>query len=99
MPIVASELVQQNEVRERVERLQELFGKHPDIARIDHRIAQDWSGDSSIFFDVVLKRTTPPATVSARLSEEIGVALLRVVRSEELGLHAYLNFLSRPENG
>ena len=99
MPIVASELVQQNEVRERVERLQELFVKDPDIARIDHRIAQDWSGDSSIFVVVVLKSPTPPATVIARLSREIESALLRVVRSEELGLHAYLNFLSRPENG
>jgi hypothetical protein len=37
--------------------------------------------------------------VVARLSEQIGSALLRVVRSEELGLHSYLNFLSRPENG
>ena len=58
MPIVASELVQQNEVRERVERLQELFVEDPDIARIDYRIGQDWSGDSSIFVDVVLKSTT-----------------------------------------
>ena len=99
MPIVASELVQQDEVRERVKRLQDLFAKDPEIARIDHRLAQDWSGDSSIFVEVVLKRTTPPTAVVARLSEEIGAALLRVVRSEELGLHAYVNFLSRPENG
>ena len=99
MPIVASELVQQNEVRERVERLRELFVKDPDIARIDYRIGPDWSGDSSIFVDVVLKSTTPPATVIVRLSKQIDAALLRVVRSEELGLHAYPNFFSRPENG
>jgi hypothetical protein len=99
MAIVASELVQQGELRERVQRLQELFAQDLEIARIDHRLGQDWSGDSSIFVNVVLKRTAPPGTVIARLSEEIGAALLRVVRSEELGLHAYFNFVSHPENG
>ena len=99
MPIVASGLVQQDDVRERVKRLQELFANDPEVARIDHRLAQDWSGDDSIFVDVVLNRATPPAAVVARLSEQIGTALLRVVRSEELGLHSYFNFLSRPENG
>lgn len=99
MPIVASELVQQDEVLERVKRLQELFAKEPDIARIDYRLAQDWSGDSSIFVDVVLKRTALPVAVITRLSKEIAAALLRVVRSEELGLHAYFNFVSQPENG
>lgn len=99
MPIVASGLVQQDEVRERVKRLQELFAKDPEVARIDHRLAQDWSGDYSVFVDVVLNRTIPPVAIVARLSEQIGAALLRVVRSEELGLHSYLNFFSRPENG
>ena len=99
MPIVASELVQQDEVLERVKLLQELFVKELEIARIDYRLAQDWSGDSSIFFDVVLKRATLPAAVIARLSKAIAAALLREVRSEELGLHAYFNFVSQPENG
>jgi hypothetical protein len=99
MPIVASGLVQQDEVRARVKRLQELFANEPEVARIDHRLDQDWSGDDSIFVDVVLNRPTPPAAVVARLSEQIGTALLRVVRSEELGLHSYLNFLSRPDSG
>jgi len=99
MSIVASGLVQQTEVLERVKRLQELFAKEPEIARIDYRLAQDWSGDSSIFVDVVLKRTTLPDAVIARLSQEIAAALLRVVRSEELGLHAYFNLVSQPENG
>ena len=99
MPIVATDLVQQNEVLKRAERLRELFISELEVARIDHRIAQDWSGDPSLFIDVVLKNTAPPASLIARLSEEIGSALLRVVRSEELGFHAYLNFSSPPQNG
>ena len=96
MPIVASELVQQSEVRERVKQLQALFANDPEVARIDHRLAQDWSGDDSLFIDIVLNPKTPTATV-LRLSKQIFTALLRVVRSEELGLHAYFNFV-RPEN-
>lgn len=98
MPIVASGLVQQGEVLERVKQLQALFADDPEIARIDHRLAQDWSGDDSLFFEVVLNPNTPTATV-LRLSEQIDTALLRVVRSEELGLHSYFNFVGRPENG
>jgi len=71
MPTVALELVQQDEVLERVKLLQDLFVKELEIARIDYRLAQDWSGDSSIFVDVVLKKTTLPAAVIARLSKEI----------------------------
>ena len=97
MPIVASGLVQQDEIRERVKRLQELFANDPEVARIDHRLAEDWSGDYSLFIDVVLN--TPNAATVLRLSEQIAAALLRVVRSEELGLHSYFNFLSRPGNG
>jgi hypothetical protein len=97
-PIVESGLVQQREIRERVKQLQRLFAKEPEVARIDHRLAEDWSGDCSLFIDVVLNRNTPTATV-LRLSEQIATALLRVVRSEELGLHSYFNFVSRPENG
>jgi hypothetical protein len=41
MAIVGSGLVQQEEVRERVKQLQELVANDPDVARIDHRIAED----------------------------------------------------------
>jgi len=92
-------LVHQAEIRERVKQLQELFVNDPEIARIDHRLAADWSGDCSLFIDVVLNRKTPTATTVFRLSEQIAAALLRVVRSEELGLHSYLNFVSGPDNG
>ena len=99
MPMSLQDFVQQDEIRERVKRLQELFANDPEVARIDHRLAEDWSGDYSLFFDVVLKGMEPAAAAVLRLSEPIDAALLRVVRSEELGLHAYLNFVSRPNNG
>ena len=99
MAIVASGLVQQDEIRERVKRLQEIFASDPEVARIVHRLAEDWSGDYSLFIDVILNRKAPaPATVS-RISEQIATALLRDVRSEELGLHSYFNFVSGSENG
>ena len=97
--MVATGFVHQNEVRERVGQLQQHFSGDRDVARIAYRLGVDWSGDDSLFIDVLLKTQTPsPATV-ARLSEQISTALLRVVRSEELGLHSYLNFVSSPDNG
>jgi hypothetical protein len=99
MAIVATGLVQPSEVRRRVERLREHFANEAEIARIDYRLDLDWSGDSSVFVEVILRKTSPPVEVIARLSKEIGAALLRVLRSEELGLHAYFNFVSHPENG
>ena len=98
MAIVASGLVHQGEIRDRVKQLEELFAADPDVARIDHRFGEDWSGDESLFFEVVLDKAPTPATIR-RLSEQIPAALLTVVRSEELGLHSYLNFVSKPENG
>ena len=99
MPIVASGLVQQDEIQERVKKLQELFANDPEVARIVYRLAEDWSGDYSLFIEVILNSKTPAAATVSRLSEQIDTALLRIVRSEELGLHSYPNFVSGPENG
>ena len=59
MPVVASELVQQYEILARVKRLRELFANDPEVARIDYRFAGDWSGDDSLFINVVLHRKRP----------------------------------------
>ena len=99
MAIVASGLVHQDEIRDRVNQVQQLFANDPEVARINHRFTEDWSGDNSVFIDVVLNRKAPTAATIARLSEQIATALLRVVRSEELGLHSYLNFVSSRDNG
>jgi hypothetical protein len=99
MSIVASESVQQDEIRERVKRLQQLFADDPEVASIDYRLAQDWSGDDSIFIKVFLSSTAPSAEVVIRLSRQISSALFEVLRSEDLGLHAYFNFFRGQENG
>ena len=82
-------VVPRDEVREGWQTAWGAFRQRAGGRGHDHRLAQDWSGDESIFVDVVLNRSAPPAAVVARLSEQIGAALLRVVlRSEE----------SRPDN-
>ncbi len=99
MQTAESGLVNQEEVLKRVKQLEEMFVNDPEIMGITHRFGQDWSGDDSIFIEVVLNRTIPDKAVIVRLSRQIRDALLRVVRSEDLGLYSYLNFSSRPENG
>jgi hypothetical protein len=99
MALLAAESEQQAELRKRVEQLRELFANDPDIVRIDYRFAKDWSGEDSIFIDVVLRMPRNPPEVITRLTGEIDKAVLDVVRSEELDFHAYPSFVSRPGNG
>jgi hypothetical protein len=97
--LASSGLVQQGEIRERVKKLQELFANDPDVARIDYRLAGDWSGDNSVFIKVVLRQKTPSDATITRLNEQIADALRTVVRSQELDLYSYYNFASEPGNG
>jgi hypothetical protein len=99
MAIVPQAFVNQTELLKRIKRFQKHFAKDPDVAVIEHRFGEDWSGDDSVFFDVFLATSNPPAEVIRRLSAELTTQLLQVVRSEELGLYSYLNLISRPKNG
>jgi len=90
-----SELVNQAEIARKVDAVAK--GLAPDVVRIRFSIDQDWSGDWSIFFRIVLSdrasrearlsETTERAT--ARLSEELNLA--------ESDLFAYFNFRSQSE--
>ena len=99
MAIFASESVEQVEIRERVKKLQQLFADDPEVARIDYRFDGDWSGDPSVFLDIVLKRKKLENATLFRVSRQVFKGLLDIIRSEELGMHSYLDFVSLSENG
>lgn len=98
MAIAETELVHQNEIRERVKRMQEMFANDPDVARIEYRFDENWSGELSLFVLVVLKSASPSHETIHRLSDQFSTALLRVVRSEQFDMHSYLNFASGSKN-
>jgi hypothetical protein len=63
------------------------------VKRIDYRIGVDWSDDPAVFIDVTVagKDFTPELQ---HLAESIHVDVLRLVRSDEIGLHSYVHFVN-----
>jgi len=64
------------------------------VKGIDYRIGFDWSDDPAVFIDVMLTGNKIAASELQRLAEDIRVDLLRLVRTDEIGLHSYLNFVN-----
>jgi len=64
----------------------------PDVVRIRYSFADDWTGDPSIFFRIVL---TDEAFHRGRLSEMVE-RVIDTVRNEvdpdQFGLHSYFNY-------
>lgn len=94
MPIVLSEWTTSQEISNRVDRLRLQYAGNPLVKRIDHHIGVDWSDDPAVFIEVILPGTQIAAAELARLAEGIRVDLLRLVRTDEIGLHSYLNFVN-----
>ena len=94
MPILVSELATSREISDRIDRLRAQVAGNPLVKRIDHHIGVDWSDDPAVFIDVILSGSEIAAAELQRLAEDIRVSLLRVVRTDEMGLHSYLNFVN-----
>jgi hypothetical protein len=94
MTIVPVELVSGQEISNRVRRLQIRYADNPLVKGIDYRIGFDWSEDPAVFIDVMLSSKDIAASELHRLAESIRVDLLRLVRTDEIGLHSYLNFVN-----
>lgn len=70
---------------------------HPDVVRIRYSLKEDWTGDPSIFFRVVL---SDEASHPDRLSESTGrvqTEVLRQVNPLDIGLLYYFNYRSLSE--
>jgi hypothetical protein len=70
----------------------------PDVVRIRYTLDEDWTGEPSIFFKVVL--SDDAAGKESKLGEISWRAINRIrdkVKPEELGLNSYFNFRSLSE--
>lgn len=94
MAIVPKEWVSGEEISNRVNRLQMQYAGNPLVKRIDYRVGFDWSDDPAVFIDVMLAGKEIAAAELQQLAENIRVDLLRLVRTDEIGLHSYLNFVN-----
>jgi hypothetical protein len=94
MAIVPGGLVSSEEISNRVHQLQTRYAGNPLVKGIDYRIGFDWSDDPAVFIDVVLIGKEIAASELQQLAKNIRVDLLRLVHSDEIGLHSYLTFVS-----
>jgi hypothetical protein len=67
----------------------------PDVVRIRFSVKDDWSGDESIFFRVVLSDEASDISRLYEVSQRIQVAIDDEVK--DLGLQTYFNFRSLSE--
>jgi hypothetical protein len=93
MTIVPKGWVSSEEISQRIDRLQAQYANNPLVKRIDYRIGVDWSDDPAVFIDVTVARNGMTPMELQRLAEGIRIDLLRLVRSDEIGLHSYLSFV------
>jgi len=94
MAIVPTGWVSDQEILNRVHRLQMQYAGNPLVKGIDYRIGVDWSDDPAVFIEVMLAGNDIAASELQRLAESIRGDLLRLVRTDEIGLHSYLNFVN-----
>jgi hypothetical protein len=94
MAIVREAWVSAQEISNRIDRLQMQYAGNPLVKRIDYHIGPDWSDDPAVFIDVMLAGKEIPASELQKLAENMRIDLLQLVRSDEIGLHSYLNFVN-----
>jgi hypothetical protein len=95
MAIVPAGWVSVDEVSKRVGTFQMRYAGNPLIERIEHRIAPDWSGDPSVFLSVILSRDRRDDATLKRLAKDLRLDVLRVLHTDDIGLHSYLSFVSQ----
>jgi hypothetical protein len=95
MAIVPAAWASVDEVSKRVGTLQLRYAGNPLIDRIEHQIGPDWSGEPAIFLNVILSPGRQDDALLKSLASDLRLDLLRIIHAEDIGLHSYLNFLSK----
>jgi len=95
VPVVPGRLVHESEIDNAVLRAQQSLG--PDVVRIRYGFDEDWTGEPSIFFRVLLTNAASESPELGELVERIRWDVQQEVKPDELGLHAYFNFRNESE--
>jgi hypothetical protein len=96
VPVVRIGLAKREEIAAAVERAARALA--PDVVRVQYRFGEDWTGDPSIYFGIIL--SDHAASQEERLGEisrRVQATLEDAVNVEELGLQSYSRFRSASE--
>ena len=69
----------------------------PHVRHVWWEVGKDWTGDSAIFFRIVLSDAASRGSRLPRITGEVKRQLLERVRPQEAGLIAYFSFRSQSE--
>jgi len=87
--------IHQTQVEKAIRRAERFLA--PEVVPIRYSFDDDWSGEPSVFFRILLTDTaSDPATLS-EVAQRISMRLADEARTDEIGLHAYFNFRSESE--
>ena len=64
----------------------------PDVVRIRYSLDEDWTGDPSVFFRMVLSGDAPRKKRLGDIAQGVKAVIREEVRPDDLGLYAYFNF-------
>ena len=95
MAIVTSSFVNQDTIAHRV--ADATAKLPPDVVRIRYNLGQDWSGESAVFFRVLIKDSSGNMPRLSEVARDVRDTMYREVRPYELGLQAYFNFRGESE--
>ena len=95
MPNVSRVWVNQGQIAAALRRAERILA--PDVVRIRYNFANDWTGDPSIFFKIVLSDDASQKAKRSETAQRVAVTILDEVKAEDLGLHSYFNFRSLSE--
>lgn len=95
MPVFVTRLLDEAQLEAAVQRAQSELA--PDVVRIRYTIGEDWTGEPSIFFRVLLSDAASRPGGLATIARRVSSLLRKEVRPDELGLHSYHNFRSESE--
>ena len=99
MPNVSRAWVNQGQITAALRRAERILA--PDVVRIRYNFANDWTGDPSIFFKIVLSDDASQKAKRSETAQRVAITILNEilneVKAEDLGLHSYFNFRSLSE--
>jgi hypothetical protein len=95
MAIVFRGLIDQGKIRAGVQRAERKLA--PDVVRIMYSFTENWQGELSLFFRIVISDEASDPDRLRQTTQRIIAMISREIKSGELGLETYFNFRSRSE--
>ena len=93
---IAKAFAQQAELDQAIDRVKQSLG--PDVVRLRYTLGQDWSGESAIFFRIVLSERASRRDQLWNSTSQIETAIVQHLQPlEQWGVLPYFNYRSQSE--